>query len=477
MTDKTVNNLKMVRPNQSAVTNTQMREKRNMLVPNRGGGEGGGGPGPGPEPQYATPVPGSHTLDNRGDGRGNMSGEPLPLPTRDAWWEVTFDEIGSYAAGFKQQEESTDGPGIPRPNSGYLNALPEPQNSPTQFWSGSGVQNGSGGDTPIVTSYDIKQVTGETNYPEDLVPSGEVVTPRAGTHFLVMRIDKRKRYDGYLNSGTGNEPWLDKPRCSMSFNGDAPDNRVDAWDDVYWTAFSVYVPENFEVDSGENFFKGRNIGLGEFGYRAGYNHFVPHIGLVKKGTDSDASWVTEAYTNPDGDWYGSNKLGIGFGLITEDRGQWTDWVYRFRANPFSVPTNIPNDLNFSNAVPGDYPANQGILEIYKSVGPKTGRYMKKVYSRVNQPFGTAPSSRNGGTRILNTRVYKHSWKRIGGETDWRPSNSNAIGPEICLPRDELRAAKESLGQGFSDVDVQQRSEPTNTPVKNVDWWDVTGDIA
>ena len=148
----------------------------------------------------------------------------------------------------------------------------------------------------------------------------------------------------------------------------------------------------------------------------------------------------------------ANETEVKLGSIANDRGNWTDFVIRQRINPFSKTTTVKAG-DYERAIPGTYPGNAGILEIWKSVGACPGkapcdpskRAFRKVFSRVDRPFGNAPNSTHGGIS-LDFRAYKFTWLQLNG----KPAKSTVDGP-VVLGYDEIRWGFADKGTKLADV--------------------------
>src|SRR5690606_30732789 len=92
-------------------------------------------------------------------------------------------------------------------------------------------------------------------------------------------------------------------------------------------------------------------------------------------------------------------------------GRWTDFVMRFRSNPFDKDTN-PAKLGIRGAADREFRANKGILQVWKSTGTQEdsngGRPMKLVFSIENAPVGNVPSKEN--EVVQSFRIYKYAWR-------------------------------------------------------------------
>jgi hypothetical protein len=126
---------------------------------------------------------------------------------------------------------------------------------------------------------------------------------------------------------------------------------------------------------------------------------------------------------------------------------WTDFVIRFRENPFSVDTN-PAKAGIPNAMDKLYEGNKGILQVWKAEGPVDSRGNRKMSLKldlVNTPVGRVPHATD--KRVLSFRIYKYGWKNA--ETDVK-------GP-VWFGFDEIRLGFANAGATFADVAPSARS--------------------
>ncbi len=72
-----------------------------------------------------------------------------------------------------------------------------------------------------------------------------------------------------------------------------------------------------------------------------------------------------------------------------DLGKWTDFVIRFRVNPFSVATN-PAKAGIPDSIDQVFEGNKGIFQLWKSEGNVDGQGNRKMVlkiDKVNTPVG------------------------------------------------------------------------------------------
>jgi hypothetical protein len=228
----------------------------------------------------------------------------------------------------------------------------------------------------------------------------------------------------------------DYPRTESGFGSE---NMV-GFDVEYWLGFSVYIPASWEKETGVSHNGGGPMLLtAHTRGRAGETVFNFQI-RPKSGSSYD-HWYINHYANP----RSVEEKGIhrtDMGSTKDDIGKWTDFVFRFRANPFSEDTN-PAKMGIAGAADKLFRANKGILQVWKSVGTEVDangdRPMELVFDIENAPVGNVPSKED--IIRLSFRVYKSGWKEI---------DSSVKGP-IWLGFDEIRFGRADDGTGFSTV--------------------------
>jgi len=320
--------------------------------------------------------------------------------------------------------------GIILPNGGdtdsfFVRTLPDPQigNEVINTGAGGGDESSSW-DSKVVTSVEI---------------GGEIVTPRNGRFFAQHVLHYDKDYTG-LNSGQ------EKARAEFGLYHDA--NRID-FDTETYVGFSIFIPSNYEHETGT---KG-NLGsetLVNLNSDSSATFFTLRV-YVPKG-ENEAHWFFNYQTNPDSvEESGRHGNLVDLGPINLDKGKWTDYVIRFRSNPFPVTTN-PAAEGIANANNRVYEGNKGILQLWKAEGPNDiegNRRMFRKISLVDTPVGNVPGDTQGKSKLaFSMRIYKYNWQTF---------STDVKGP-ILLGFDEFRFGEFNRnGTGYSDV------HPTELP--------------
>jgi hypothetical protein len=285
-------------------------------------------------------------------------------------------------------------------DAGLIRTLPDPQKGDETFTSGSGGCGPS-------SNCDLRVVKSET-------VGGETIQPREGDYYLRMLLDKSKDYTG-LNGG--------KPKPRNAFSQHQEDIFGTDWDEEAWMGFSVFIPSNYEHETAA---PTTHHSLTEVGVDSTANLFK--LVLQNKSSDGSTRWYMKYYTNDSA----VSNLASGtvekdavLGFVNADLGKWTDFVIRFRANPFSTPTNpvtegIANSRANPNHPKGQWPANTGILQVWKSTGPvdaNGNREMRLAVDVENVPVGLVPPQNYQGRSLIhyNIRSYKGGWQGYNGK--------------------------------------------------------------
>ena len=301
----------------------------------------------------------------------------------------------------------------------YVKTLPDPQSGTESISSGDG---GFGPETRIDTRVVRSEVVGS-----------ETVKPRIGNYFLRSALYYNKSYLG-LNSEVGQ----DNPRTGMAMSD--PAHRFD-YDTESFLGFSLYVPLNYEHETGSYDRPGAIQLLSIKGPNNADRVFLFLEQTVPKG-ESKARWFLGYVTDDSSTSDRGAFTRIDLGPVESDIAKWTDFVIRFRENPFSVQTN-PAQKGISNARNQVYEGNKGILQVWKSEGTaddKGNRKMVLKVNKVNTPIGLVPHATE--RRVVNFRTYKFGWKK----------NPTTVKGPIWFGFDEIRLGFAKDGVEYSDVD-------------------------
>jgi hypothetical protein len=297
----------------------------------------------------------------------------------------------------------------------WIHTLPIKQSGSTSFPSGSG---GFGPDSP----YDTRVATSRIP-PQTALGTSSTVLPRAGKYFLETSLHYNKNYTE-LNAG------LRKPRNKIN---PLPTERLD-FDVEGYTGFSIYLPQNLETEAGA----ARRTLLYVQSTDASATLFTVQLGAPEVGK---TKWAAIWHTDPTSIKDSSRAIqSRDLGLIAADRGKWTDFVVRYRWNPFSRRTNASSISGGKNQV---YEGNKGILQVWKATGPvdsKGNRKMQLVVNLENEPVGLVPKA---NTKISQTfRLYKPAWQL----------QSTTIKHPIWIGFDEIKSGRVSVeGTTYADV--------------------------
>lgn len=253
----------------------------------------------------------------------------------------------------------------------------------------------------------------------------EVVRPRTGGYFLRSALYKHKDYS-LLQSGK------DKPRSGINVSGDK--FSVD-FDEEGWLGFSFYLPKNFEHETAFTGSRGSTKLLQV--QSAGASNILLILAVYVPSGKSESHWLLQHLLN---DGTRSEETRYDLGPVRGDLGKWTDFVLRYRFNPFSERTNAAT-VGGKDKV---YGGNKGILQLWKATGAVDGsgdREMRMTTVNLeNKPVGRVPHK----TAKINWhfRIYKGNWKT---------QPTNIAGP-IWIGFDAIRDGRAAAhGTSYQDV--------------------------
>jgi hypothetical protein len=321
-----------------------------------------------------------------------------------AFAEVHF--TASFESGKVQQKESsTDG--------FWVHTLPNPQSGTKSFASGSG------GFVPS-SGLDTRVVPGETW-------RNEIIRPRAGSYFVRSTLHYDKNY-AELNGG------LNKPRSKIYMTGKS--NTV-PFDQEGYLGFSLFLPKSWEHETGSIGDVGKAQLLQVSSVSASHTLLTMKV-YVPKGK-SEAHWFLVHHFS-DSSVRGGVQKAYDLGPVKGDLGKWTDFVLRYRFNPFSTKTDARSITGGKDQV---FQGHKGILQLWKAHGAigRSGNrpmYLTSV-NLVNKPVGLVPSTKN---IIWHFRIYKGAWHK----------NRTSVKGPIWVGFDEIRDGRVSAhGTSYKDV--------------------------
>lgn len=299
----------------------------------------------------------------------------------------------------------------------YVATLPENQSGNEFLHSGqSDFGPTSGADTRVVRSEEI---------------GGETVMPRSGEYFLRSEVYRTKNYlelNGYAKN---------RPRSKIYMSDES--HRIE-FDNEGFVGFSIYVPKNFENELGVKDHRGESM---LFVMNTNSTRTLLSLGVWVQGSDTEAHWFVRANTSSNSTQEDGAKMEVfDLGPVRPDIGKWTDFVFRYRFNPFAVATNpaakgIPDSRNQM------FEGNKGILQVWKAEGATNqegNRTMALRVDKVNQPVGLVPHSTDGIKHLW--RIYKYGWL----------SNPTTLTHPVWFGFDEIRQGLvERDGTSFADV--------------------------
>jgi hypothetical protein len=317
---------------------------------------------------------------------------------------------GAFESADTQESGST-------PDGFFLQTLPHPQAGVGYVGVGDGGAGpGSGLDTRVV--------------PNDQVGS-EIVLPRKGRYFLRSAIYFNKDYSRFPGAnGNKSRSTIGMPSESLKFD----------YDEEGYVGFSIYTPRNYEPETGILGDRGSVVLLET---NASTDSTLFTVSQFVSSADNQAHWWIKYYLDDlSTTEENSQTIVVDLGTVAPDTGKWTDFVIRYRANPFSARTN-PSQSGIANSMDLTYEGNKGILQLWKSEGQEdfTGdRQLRLKVDKVNVPIGLVPQATE---RLRHSfRVYKYGWH-------FNPTNVS--GP-VWFGFDEIRQGLVRRdGTGFADV--------------------------
>jgi len=299
----------------------------------------------------------------------------------------------------------------------YVATLPDPQ-------SGNEFLHSDESDFGPTTNADTRVVRSEAI-------GGETVLPRSGQYFLRSEVYRTKSYLE-LNGYTKN-----RPRSKIYMSNDSL--RIE-FDQEGFVGFSIYVPKNFENELGVKDHRGESM---LYVMNTNSTRTLVNLGVWVQGSNTEAHWYVRTWTSSTStDEATAAEQMIDLGPVRPDIGKWTDFVFRYRFNPFSVATNpatkgIPNSRNQL------YEGNRGILQVWKAEGSADqngNRTMALKIDKVNQPLGLVPPATDGIKHMW--RIYKYGWL----------ANPTTLTHPVWFGFDEIRQGLvERDGTSFADV--------------------------
>jgi hypothetical protein len=257
------------------------------------------------------------------------------------------------------------------------------------------------------------------------------ILARNGSYFFRCEIRYNLPYEVW---GEGNPK--NKPRYGLS----PPHTTHFDWNEEVWIGFSIYVPSDMEVEDLSAISK---HWYGNMVFTiVGHSASMDHLQLRIQSVNGVNHWVFEDTLNQLGVTQDGIETFTDAGAIPQ--GEWTDFVIRYRGNPFSKATN-------ASQVTGKgqdrvFPANTGILQIW--VGAASDPALTLVKDVENAPVGLVPQV--GASLRMTFRNYKYGWHH----------NATTMHRPIVTGWDDIRfGKKERDGTGYSDVHPDGDSMP------------------
>jgi hypothetical protein len=312
-----------------------------------------------------------------------------------------------------------------------IRTLPATQSNNEALITSDGYTNSNSTNAGTPTSpgpFDTKVVA-------SISKGGETVLPRSGSKFLSTSIDFNKDYSTIDPNNSGTDP-RGNPRLWHYLRHAHAVN----FDVEFWYGMSIYLPLNFEHETGVRDDRGHNTLIS---INATTVATLLALQYYVQSPATTAKWYAETFdsatsTTESG---GSERL-IDLGSVTPDIGKWTDFIFRLRFNPFATTTN-PGTAGIANAKNQIYQGNKGIMQIWKSEGAYVSGFNRQMvlkHNRVNVPVGLVPHKTN--LIDIQPRQYKGAWH----------NNPTSITGEIWIGFDEIRYGQTLRdGTGYADV--------------------------
>ena len=293
------------------------------------------------------------------------------------------------------------------------------------------IELGTGG-ASAATGYDTRVVSSE-------VYNSETILPRKGNYFVRSEIFFNKDYSVMPFNGGKN-----KPRSAISMSD--PTHRIE-FDTENFLGFSLRLPNSFWHETGVRDDRGSIQLLTCYpGTDTSATFF--YLAAYVKSPNTTANWYLGVYTDASSTQESAAKLTeYDLGSVVPDIGKWTDFVIRYRANPFSVNTNPSGSI--AGSKDQLFTGNQGIFQVWKGTGnadSQGNRVMTQVGPNiVGAPVGLVPKASDLLQHSL--RIYKYGWH----------NNSTASTNPVWIGFDEVR-----MGDSFAEVAPSQLSEVGST---------------
>lgn len=265
------------------------------------------------------------------------------------------------------------------------------------------------------------------------VVDGETIRPRKGAYFLRSEVYHTKNYldlNGYVKN---------RPRSKIYLS--EPANRID-FDQEGYVGFSIYVPRNFESELAIRDHRGAAT---LFTLSTDSSRTLVNLGVWVESPNNEAHWYLRTWTSDSSTQEDDAQMKqIDLGPVSADMGKWTDFVFRYRFNPFSITTN-PSAKGVPNSKNQTYPGNKGILQVWKAGGPVDAdgnRKMALQLDKVDSPVGLVPPADSKDRIIHHWRIYKFGWL----------SNPTSLTHPVWFGFDEIRQGLvDQDGTTFADV--------------------------
>ncbi|MFY4731342.1 fibronectin type III domain-containing protein [Nitrospira sp. BLG_2] len=266
---------------------------------------------------------------------------------------------------------------------------------------------------------------------------GVTVTPPFGSRFLKQVLWYDSEYEclnGTVDDGVappvpaGSK---DKPRIKYSLGNSAYNYD---WDREVWVGFALYTHPNHVHDiatrahqgGGYHFWVNAGNGLTQF-YLTTFARPTTNPGNYTGGLGGNTEyWFLGYQVNATAVADMVQQAGSPrtfYNAMTSRDSGWTQWMLRYRVNPFAGSGTINPSLTITGAKNKTYTGNKGIMQVWhKKEGASS---WTKAVDIFNAPFGGVPSA----TELLGMDFgkYDYGWKKNATTfPNWRYTAKNSI---------------------------------------------------
>ena len=294
---------------------------------------------------------------------------------------------------------------------------------------------------------------------------GSTITPRTGSGFLYQLLDPALDYGSTCVNGTSTQ---DKPRAAFALTQPSFATAM-PYDEALLVGFSIFIPDELQAEyCGTNSIDLRETMLSQTVNTQGSASTSPwYLSLATQTDDGTNTQELEFYITfyiyESSRYSGAaTKYRVFLGDVSSDRGQWVDFVVRYRMNPYSTET-VVNGITFE--------ANSGVFQVWRTDPADRGGDLKLVYNLatdtaypigggtvagaagvaagLRDQFGLAADPSKTGME-MDFRAYKHAWGTGRGCPPY-PGGSTVTNSYYAFGWDDIFIAHEGDGADCTDV--------------------------